>query len=413
MSSLEPSSDGKPVARSTDRMLKTDTHRERSLATRHRIDRWFVCFCQLVAMVSVVILAVLLSTVLIKGLPALGWDFVQGAGSSDPQKAGIRPAMLGSMWLCGVCALAALPIGVATAIFLEEFKPHNKLAQKFHGFVQLNISNLAGVPSVVYGIIGLTAFAGMFGIFGTVNDPAFEIGATYFDQFLSEGDRILLVKVDGPSAAMVAPQVGMVALSSSGQPVEVNVIGPKDPLPKDKALRAMTLRSDAEGGRFSNKAWYFFRLPMGRGVLAGGLTLMLVILPIVIIASQEALRSVPDSLREGSFGMGATRWQTVQNVTLPASIPGIMTGSILAMSRAIGEAAPVLIICGIVYISSGPGNLMDDFSVMPLQIYNWAARPQAEFQVVAAKGILVLLTLLLSFNTVAVLIRNKTQRRLS
>ena len=140
---------------------------------------------------------------------------------------------------------------------------------------------------------------------------------------------------------------------------------------------------------------------------------MLVILPIVIIASQESLRAVPDSLREGSFGMGATRWQTVQNVTLPASIPGIMTGSILAMSRAIGEAAPILIICGIIYIGSNPGNLMDDFSVMPLQIYNWASQSQREFHAVAAKGIIVLLAVLLSFNAVAVLIRNRTQKNLS
>jgi phosphate transport system permease protein len=386
---------------------------ERSLKTRHSIDRWFVRFCQATALLSVIILAVLLSSVIIEGLPAMDWDFVKGAGSSDPEQAGIRPAILGSLWLCGVCALFALPIGVATAIFLEEFKPRNLLARYFHGFVQLNISNLAGVPSVVYGIIGLTAFAGMFGIFGTVNDPSFEVGAEYFDQFLSEGDRILKVPSAGPGAADTVPTVGMIALSSRNEEIKVNVIGPKDPLPKDKSIRAITLRSDAESGRINNKSWYFFRLPMGRGVLAGGLTLMLVILPIVIIASQEALRAVPDSLREGSFGMGATQWQTVQNVTLPASIPGIMTGSILAMSRVIGEAAPVLIICGIVYISSGPGNLMDDFSVMPLQIFNWAARPQAEFHTVAAKGILVLLAVLLSFNTVAVLIRNKTQKTLS
>ena len=390
-----------------------DASQHRSLAGRHRTDRWFVRFCQLVAMLSVVILAVLLSSVLINGLPTLNLDFVTGTGSSDPNKAGIGPALLGSIWLCGVCALFALPIGVATAIFLEEFKPHSKLAQYFHGFVQLNISNLAGVPSVVYGIIGLTAFAGMFGVFGTTNDPSFEIGAKYYDQFITEGDRIVLVPVDGPSADSAVVRPGMIALSSAYKPIDVNVIGPKDRLPKDKSVRALTLRSDAEAGRINNKSWYFLRLPMGRGVLAGGLTLMLVILPIVIIASQEALRAVPDSLREGSFGMGATRWQTVQNVTLPASIPGIMTGSILAMSRAIGEAAPVLIICGIVYISSGPGNLMDDFSVMPLQIFNWTARPQHEFQIVAAKGSVVLLALLLSFNTIAIVIRNKTQKTLS
>lgn len=400
------------MTRKTDNLPEAD-QRHRSLATRHRVDRAFVRFCQCTAIFSVVILAVLLASILVEGLPALDADFLRNAGSSDPQSAGIRPALLGSMWLCGVCAIIALPIGVATAIFLEEFRPRSRMARYFHGFVQLNISNLAGVPSVVYGIIGLTAFAGMFGVFGTTHNPSFEIGAEYFDQFLSEGDRILLVAVNGPGADTAVAAPGMTAQTSSGEFIQVNVIGPRDRLPSDKSIRARTLRLDAEAGRISNKSWYFFRLPMGRGVLAGGLTLMLVILPIVIISSQEALRAVPDSLREGSIGMGATRWQTVQHVTLPASIPGIMTGAILAMSRAIGEAAPVLIICGIVYISSGPGNLMDDFSVMSLQIFNWAARPQPEFHTVAAKGILVLLALLLFFNTIAVLIRNKTQRPLS
>ena len=135
----------------------------RSLAMRHRIDRWFVLFCMLVAFASVVILAILLAAILIKGLPAFNWSFVTSTPSADPAKAGIRPALFGSIWVCGACALFALPIGVATAIFLEEFKPRGRAMRLFHGFVQLNISNLAGVPSVVYGIIGLTVFAGMFG----------------------------------------------------------------------------------------------------------------------------------------------------------------------------------------------------------------------------------------------------------
>jgi phosphate transport system permease protein len=140
---------------------------------------------------------------------------------------------------------------------------------------------------------------------------------------------------------------------------------------------------------------------------------MLVVLPILIISSQEALMGVPNSLREGAMGLGATRWQTIRRVTLPAAVPGIMTGSIIAMSRAIGEAAPILMIAGIVYISSAPGNLMDDFTVMPLQIYNWAQRPQQEFHEVAATGIIVLLGALLAFNAVAVLIRHKLEKPLT
>ncbi|MEX0818657.1 MAG: PstA family ABC transporter permease [Pirellulaceae bacterium] len=387
--------------------------RHRSLALRHRLDRWFVWFCLATAFSSVVILAVMLGAVLVQGLPALDAAFVTSTPSASPEQAGIRPALLGSVWVCGVCALFALPIGVATAIFLEEFKPRSKVMRIFHSFVQLNISNLAGVPSVVYGIIGLTVFAGMFGVMGSGTEPAVEVGARYFDQFLSEGDRILLVPVERANAPPTQVQPGLTAVTSGGQRVEVNVVAARDPLPSDKQLRAVSLREDAESGRISKKAWYYFRFPLGRGVLTGGLTLMLVVLPIVIIASQESLRGVPNSLREASLGMGATRWQTVQNVTLPAAVPGIMTGAILAMSRAIGEAAPVLIICGIVYIGSNPSNLMDDFSVMPLQIFNWASRPQHEFHTVAAKGIIVLLTVLLSFNALAVVIRNRTQKPLS
>ena len=181
-------------------------------------------------------------------------------------------------------------------------------------------------------------------------------------------------------------------------------------MPSDSNLRAVTLRTDAEAGRISRKAWYYLQLPFGRGVLAGALTLMLVVLPIVIVSSQESLRAVPDSLREAALGLGATRWQVVWNVTLPASIPGIMTGSILATSRAIGEAAPILIIAGIVYIASAPGHLMDDYSVMPLQIYNWAQRPQKDFHGLAATGIIVLLVILLTFNAVAVFIRQRLQK---
>jgi phosphate transport system permease protein len=219
-------------------------------------------------------------------------------------------------------------------VYLEEFAPRNRLTR----FIQLNISNLAGVPSIVYGIIGLTAFTYMFGLFGTPTDPAFEFGSP--DSF-----------------------------------------------------------------------WYI-RLPFGGCVLTGGLTLMIVVLPIVIIASQEALRAVPDSLREGALAAGATRWQMVWCMTLPAALPGIMTGIILSMSRAIGEAAPLLVVGGFLFVTFTPRNLMDDFAAMPLQIYNWASRPQAEFYRVAASGIIVLLAVLLTFNALAVVIRQRFQKPL-
>jgi phosphate transport system permease protein len=205
----------------------------------------------------------------------------------------------------------------------------------------------------------------------------------------------------------------MKAYTPRGRQVTIHAIGPRDRLPDDPKLLNRTLRTDAEGGRISRESWYHLKLPFGRSVVAGGLTLMLVVLPIVIISTQEALRAVPGSLREGAFGLGATRLQMVRNVTLPAAIPGIMTGSILSISRAIGEAAPILMIAGIVYISASPQHLMDDFTVLPLQIYNWAQHPQAAFHSLAATGILVLLMILLTFNSLAIVIRIRAQKQLS
>ncbi|MBI2480968.1 MAG: phosphate ABC transporter permease PstA [Planctomycetia bacterium] len=380
-----------------------------SVSFRQNLDRSFVVFCIATAAVSVVILVVLLTAIFVQGLPNLSWRFLTSPPSPATAEAGIHPALFGTIWVCSACALFALPIGVGTAILLEEFKPSSHAGRLLHGFVQLNITNLAGVPSVVYGIIGLTAFVGMFGLLGSTSDPMFEIGVRYYDQFLSEGDRALLVPVSGRNSPATIVQEGLTALVGEHR-FKVNILGPNDLLPADSRLRAVTLRSDAEAGRISRKSWYYLQLPLGRGVLAGALTLMLVVLPIVIVSTQEALRGVSDSLREAASGLGATRWQVVWNVTLPAAIPGIMTGAILATSRAIGEAAPVLIIAGIVYIASAPGHLMDDYSVMPLQIYNWAQRPQKDFHALAASGIIVLLVILLSFNAVAVFVRQRLQR---
>ena len=180
----------------------------------------------------------------------------------------------------------------------------------------------------------------------------------------------------------------------------------------------MTIPFDTDGGPVSIKQWYYFQLPFGRSVLAASLTLMLVILPVIIIASQEALRAVPSSLRECAMGLGATPWQVVRRVTLPSAVPSIMTGAILSMSRAIGEAAPILIICGILFVSAGPSHLMDLFSILPIQIYNTTKLPVNEemlihLQNVAAAGIVVLLAILLTFNGIAIAIRQLAQKPLS
>ena len=306
----------------------------RSRARRVLVNRLFVAMCIVVTTLSILALAALILAILVKGWSHLDLDFLRNYVSRTPAKAGIKAALWGSVWICGVCAIVALPIGTATAIYLEEYARPGRVRR----FVDMNISNLAGVPSIVYGIIGLTVFARMFGLFGTQTSPALELG---------------------------------------------------DP-----------------------SSFWYFRLPLGSGVLAGGFTLALVVLPIIIVAAREAIRGVPDSLREASLAMGATRWQMVRRVTLPASLPGIMTGAILAISRAIGEAAPLLVIGGVLFIRFTPANLMDDFTAMPLQIYNWAGRPQEEFLKVAATGIIVLLCVLFVFNATALLIRWKFQRPL-
>ena len=310
----------------------------RSQSSRILKTKVFEVTCICCAIAAIAVLGVLLLSVAMRGVAHLDLSFLEAPPSRKPEKAGLSPALWGSIWICAVCALTAIPLGVATAIFLEEYKPAGTVLRRLHGLLQLNISNLAGVPSIVYGIIGLTAFVQVFDLFGTAANPSVTIG--------------------------------------------------------------------------SREDWYYIQLPFGRSVLAGGLTLMLVILPIVIVASQEAIRSVPSQLRQAALACGATKWQMISRTTLPAAIPGIMTGAILAMSRAIGEAAPILVISGTVFIRFTPENLMDDFTAMPLQIYNWAGRPQEAFHDVASTGIIVLLAVLLTFNAVAVIIRARFQKPL-
>jgi len=260
-------------------------------------------------LLGLVVLAVLIVDVFRDGARWLDWDFITSFPSRFPARAGIKSAIFGTIWLMGFTALFAFPIGVGTAIYLEEYAPRHWLIQ----ILQLNIANLAGVPSIVYGILGLTLF-----------------------------------------------------------------------------VRAMSL---------------------DRSVLAGALTIALLVLPIIIIAAREAIKAVPNSLREGSYALGATRWQTIWHLVLPQALPGILTGTILALSRGIGETAPLLMIGALTFIAFTPASPLDPFTVLPIQIFNWTGRPQDEFRGLAAAGIIVLLGILLLMNTGAVLLRNKFQRR--
>ena len=346
----------------------------------------------------------------------LDQSFLTKPPSPNAGAAGIGPALMGSIWVCMGCAVFFLPLGVGTAIFLEEFQPRHAVLRWLSNLLQLNISNLAGVPSIVYGILGMTAFATMFGLFGSPNEPSLEIGTKFKRQYLTEGMDVVFIPVESRDEL---PKLvdSTTAYRSDGTEVKLNVIGEEDEFPEDDATLAVSVFSDAVGGVVTENAWYSFRLPFGRSVLAASLTLMLVILPVVIIATQESLRAVPSSLRQGALGLGCTPWQTVRNVTLPAAIPGIMTGSILAMSRAIGEAAPILMISGIVSIAVGPSHLMDDFAILPLQIFYWAGQPinddPVNFQHVAAGAIIVLLVVLFAFNSVAILIRQIAHKKLT
>jgi phosphate transport system permease protein len=199
--------------------------------------------------------------------------------------------------------LFCLPLGIGTAVFLEEFKMTNPWLRRLSSLLQLNISNLAGVPSIVYGILGLTAFASAFGVFGSVTEPFFEIGASYQRQYLTEGMEVVFLPTDDRDSI---PELadGMTAYKSDGREVQLNIIGPDDDFPDDDETLAVSLLSDAEGGIKVDNAWYSFRLPFGRVVLAASLTLMLVILPVIIISTQEALRAVPSSLRQAAQGLG-------------------------------------------------------------------------------------------------------------
>ena len=398
---------------SLDHVLKDAFKESKSVSRRMLTAVAFHWVCRLTALCSVLVLAVLLYTVLSKGLGHLSWSFLTSSPHPDPARAGIWPALMGTFWTCAACGVLTLPIGIGTAIFLEELRPKNRMMRWLHAVVQLNIANLAGVPSVVYGIVGMAAFVSMFGLMDRsdkeqkANHSLFEVGSRYFDQFLTIDDAVLMVPVAFHSSVDTVPQDGLAAIDLNGNPVKMKIIKKGQPVPTSEAEKAVSVRWNETPGRVHKQMWYHFAVPFGRSVLAGSLTLMLVILPVVIISSQEAFRSVPPSLREAALGMGATSWQAVWNVTLPAAVPGIMTGSILAMSRAIGEAAPIMMISGVVFITRAPSNLMSVFTVLSLQIYDWAGRHDAGFHAISAAAIIVLLFLLLLFNSIAIVIRQK------
>ena len=257
----------------------------------------------------------------------VSWDFITSPQSSNPLVAGVRNAILGSLWTIFIAMLFAVPMGLMAAIYLEEYARDNWINR----IIRTNINNLAGVPSIIYGILGLAVFV-----------------------------RILEPVTSG-------------TLFGFGDPTTAN----------------------------------------GRTILSAGLTLGLLVLPLVIINSQEAIRAVPRSLREASFGLGGTRWQTVWYHVLPNAIPGTLTGTILAMSRAIGETAPLVVIGASTFITFDPESPFSKFTTLPIQIYQWTARPQDVFRNLAAAAIIVLLILLLTMNAVAILLRNRYSRRIA
>lgn len=272
-------------------------------------ERLFVWLCLLAVFLPLGLLVVLIGDVVVDAVGRMSWDFVTGYPSRRAERAGILPALVGSLLLISLTALMTLPAGVGAAIYLEEYGKRSRIA----GLIEVNIANLAGVPSVIYGLLGLGLFVRTLGL--------------------------------------------------------------------------------------------------GRSVLAGAGTLALLVLPIVIMSSREALRTVPHSLREACYALGSTRWQAIRRVVLPMALPGILTGAILSLSRAIGETAPLIVVGALTYVTFLPDSLSSPFTALPIQIFNWVSRPQKEFLVNAAAGIVVLLATMLVLNTLAILLRNRLQKR--
>jgi phosphate transport system permease protein len=304
VAAVPPATGGRPPVR------RVEGRFDARPARRAAIGAIFAGLCLAATLVGIVVLAVLLVDLVRDGAGRLSWEFLTRYPSRFPSRAGIGPALAGSAWALVLTAVIAFPLGVGTAIWLEEYAP---TASRWKRAIETNIANLAGVPSIVYGILGLALF-----------------------------------------------------------------------------VRAFAL---------------------GRTILAASLTLALLILPVVIIAAQEAIKAVPASIRLGAYALGATRWETIRHHVFPMALPGILTGTILALSRAVGEAAPVILVGALGFIAFIPNSPMDQYTVLPFQIYNWVSRPQPEFHRIAAAASLVLLALLLTMNAAAIYLRNRYSRR--
>ncbi len=273
---------------------------------KDQIFKYWGIFCTLIGLV---LLVVFMGNIVIDGIGRINWDFITNLPSRKPENSGIYTALMGSIWILLLTTIIAFPVGVAAGIYLEEYSKKNKLS----GILEINISNLAGVPSIIYGLLGLEVFVRIMGL--------------------------------GPS------------------------------------------------------------------VLAGSLTLSLLILPIVIVATRESIKAVPSSIKDASYALGASKWQTIWYQILPASGGGILTGVILALSRAVGETAPLIVVGALAYVPFAPQGPMDEFSVLPIQIFNWISRPQAGFIENAAAAIIILLAITFIMNGIAVYFRNKWQKK--
>jgi phosphate transport system permease protein len=285
-----------------------ETRYQANDGARKRLGLAFAGICFAATVFGLLVLVVLLIDVVVKGAPWLSYEFLTSFPSRIPAQAGIMSAVVGTFYMMGLTALFAVPVGIATAVYLEEYAARGWFAR----LVQTNIANLAGVPSIVYGILGLAVFVRFFG----------------FD----------------------------------------------------------------------------------RSLLAGALTMALLILPVIIISTQEAIKAVPSGIRESAFALGATRSQVIWSHVLPISVPGIMTGVILSLSRAIGETAPLIMIGALTFVAFLPESVTDPFTVLPIQIYNWTSRPQDEFRGLAAAAIVVLMVVLLVMNLSAIIIRNHFEK---
>ncbi len=369
-------------------------------------------------------------------------EFLQRPMSSTPALAGVRTALLGSVGLMAVVVLVALPIGVGAAIYLEEYAQPGFVNR----LIETNVRNLAGVPSIIYGMLGLAIFVRALAPFSsglifhynfeapTVESVVERISPVFDGALRYVDGEIHSDSIDAPTARRVvetflhfgSPSLTMQGNSSvpelaaalaAALDIAVDTVPVRADEAHDIEARGAYFRFDVAAGTpisdasFDSLLASLLRLnsfaPNGRTLVSAGLTLVLLILPIIVINAQEAIRAVPYTIREASYGLGATRWQTIWRQVLPAALPGIMTGTILSVSRAVGETAPLIVVGAATFLLTDPSSPFSQFTAMPIQIFQWTARPQGQFADIAAAAIIVLLALMLSLNATAIVLRNR------